>query len=273
MTGDDNNWGLPQRRHKGFCRICCSFADMTFEHIPPKVALNRNTVRSVSYATWSQHDDIREFPTAGSRQHQKGTGGYVLCERCNNTTGRLWVKEYGRWASGIGSELQRHGPLPEPPPGAHHRLKVRIADVYPGRFARQVLAMLLAVSGGPAPSANNPPVQRILLEGAAELPGDLRMFMRFYVGPHIRLLPITGSLNLKTRSTEVSVEMAFPPFAFVGIVSGEPREEHGLEITDWTELGARAKCNVELDLPVGFGFTPFPGDYRTAQQIISQRSA
>lgn len=270
MTNDEN-WGLPQVRHRGFCRLCCTLDEMTFEHLPPKVAGNRSTVRSVSYATWSNHGDIRGFPSSGWTQQQKGTGGFVLCARCNNSTGRHWAGEYGRWAVAIGSELQRHGPLADPPAGAHHHLNVKMAGVYPGRFARQVLTMLLAVSGGPTTSAQNPQVQSIVLEGATRVPGHIRVFMRFYAGPHIRLLPITGAMNLKSRRIEVSVELAFPPFAFVGVVSGVPhKDDPGLEITDWTQLAVDDRCNVELDLPIGFGFTPFPGDYRPAEKIISE---
>ncbi|MFA9445130.1 hypothetical protein [Egicoccus sp. AB-alg6-2] len=95
--------------------------------------------------------------------------------------------------------------------------------------------------------------------------------MRFYAGPHIRLLPIMGAMNLRSRRIEVSVELAFPPFAFVDVVSGVPhKDDPGLEITDWTQLAGDDRCNVELDLPIGFGFTPFPGDYRPAEKIISE---
>lgn len=265
---------LPQRRCRGFCRVCCRFEQMTFEHLPPKAAGNRQTVRSVPYEVWSGHGDLRSFPDRGWSQQQKGTGGYVLCGRCNSTTGTRWVPEYGDWARMGQAVLAEAGPFAERlPAGAHECVRFGFKGVYPGRFARQVLTMLLAASGGPTTAAKNPEVQQIILEGACKLPGDVRVFMRLFVGPGIRLLPISGAIDLSTMTREVSMEVAFPPFAFVAVVGGEPRDDLGLEITDWSEMDPDEPLAVKFELPVGHGYTPFPGDYRPVGQIEDEASA
>ena len=237
---------------------------MTFEHIPPKGAGNRVPVRSARIDEWLAQGSPREFPQGGVVE-QRGTGGYVLCSECNNLTGRRFGREYQNWAAGGMRVWQQLDRLAVRPPA----VRIAASDVYPGRFARQVLTMLVAVSGNSHTSESNPEIARILLEGAKSLPGDLRIFMSLYAGPGVRHLGLTAALNLRRREPQVLMEVAYPPFAFVGLVSGEPSQELGTEITDWTEVGVETTCNVAFALQVGSGHTPWPADYRSRDDIDS----
>lgn len=149
-------------------------------------------------------------------------------------------------------------------------IDVELADVYPGRFARQVLATLTSASGSHHLSARNPEIARILLQQSCELPGQLRMFVALYRGPRIRMLPPMASINLRQRKPELLMEVAFPPFALTGLLSGPVPENAGLEITDWTEMNFSRRVNARLRFPDGYGWTPFPNDFRSIEEIERQ---
>lgn len=258
---------FPQERGVGFCRVCTTLTAMTFEHVPPRVAGNDSRAKAVTLDVWLKADNLREFPKRDWTQHQRGVGGYVLCERCNNRTGHLYAREYGEWAS-RGHEVlgQTRGARDPVPVGKVDGVKFRYLKVHPGRFVRQALTMVLAVSGGPSLSGRNDAVQRILLEGSQELPGDLRLFMTLYRGPNVRLSGPMAALDLRSKTPTVTVEVAFPPYALTGLLEGQPKASWGCEITEWCEVSPRAEASVEFLLPVAYGYTPFANDYRSLAQ-------
>lgn len=246
--------------------MCCELRQMTFEHIPPKGAGNKVPVRLTPIEDWLARESPREVPQSGPIA-QKGAGGYVLCGECNNRTGR-YGREYQPWAADGMRLLQGLDRIAIRPP----YVGVVGSDVYPGRFVRQALTMLVAVSGNTHTSASNPEIAPILLEGRRALPGDLRIFMSLYQGPGVRHLGVTAAMDLRRREPQVLMEVAYPPFAFVGLVSGEPTPELGAEITGWTEVGIDTSANVQLSLQVASGHTPFPADYRPLEQIEREAS-
>lgn len=89
-------------KHEGYCRICNKFGNLTFEHIPPKCALNDTEARVYTGDSFLQlMCDPNRYPweTNGVKYKslQKGLGDYTLCESCNNITGELYGEEYKRW--------------------------------------------------------------------------------------------------------------------------------------------------------------------------------
>ena len=266
VTSDE--FGLPQQRIRGACRICGEVGDLTFEHIPPKAAGNNQTVRSVPLDRWAAHGRPGEFPRHGWRQHQRGTGGYVLCGRCNSLTGRRYVPHFVELANWTLASLSGKGiwSLPEAAVESAD-VAISVDPVRPGALGRQVLAMLLAVSGTAETAAKRPITRRILLEDYPAAPTDLRVFMTLYRGPGIRVLPVSAMVNLRLRQPQVITEVAFPPFAFIGLLAGPADPKFGVEITEWTELPSSSSAGLRLRLPVSSGHTPFPADYRSLARV------
>lgn len=263
-----DHFGLPQRRVRGGCRICGEVHHLTFEHIPPKSAGNNQTVRSVPLDRWITDGAPGQFPRHGWTQQQKGTGGYVLCGRCNNFTGRHYVPDFVEFANAAIALMAREGiwTLPDVAADAS-TIEFTAQGIRPGVLARQVLTMLLAVSGSPEVAAQRPLTRRIILEDYPAALSDLRMFMTLYRGPGIRVLPTSAMFSLAVREPQTVVEVAFPPFAFVGLLSGPADPKFGAEISDWTELPSPMTANVLLRPPIASGHTPFPADYRSLTRI------
>ena len=75
----------------GICHICGKHCKLTFEHIPPRDALNKGPARMMS-----GDELIKKYRGEQSRyrNQQKGMGRYSLCSSCNNNTGQWYAPAY-----------------------------------------------------------------------------------------------------------------------------------------------------------------------------------
>ena len=70
------------------------------------------------------------------------------------------------------------------------------------------------------------------------------------------------------------MEMAYPPFSFLCVIGSNVAEPGiGLMMNDWTAEDPSKRCAFEGYVRLGFGWTPFPGDYRTKASILAERDS
>jgi hypothetical protein len=130
------------------CRLCGEERQLTFEHIPPRAAYNRGRVSMLGIEDWLAHDANPGGPEPRRQILQRGSGAYSLCADCNNHTGRLYVPELSAWVHSGANALFGESDL-----AARYRdrrdtvyAEMTIQGCKPGRFAKQVATMLLAMS-------------------------------------------------------------------------------------------------------------------------------
>ena len=71
----------------GKCHLCGKYAELTFEHVPPKSANNKDRAKLL---TGKEIFDTKKLRTGESLRYinqQQGAGNYTLCKECNNNTG------------------------------------------------------------------------------------------------------------------------------------------------------------------------------------------
>ena len=78
---------------------------------------------------------------------------------------------------------------------------------------------------------------------------------------------MAGNVDLYTGATRIVSEVAFPPFSIVMAFDSPPPEAplgriNGLRLVDPDDV-----VDVRLRLVIGEGHTPFPGDYRTRDEV------
>lgn len=258
---------FPRVPREGKCRICGEWAQLTREHIPPRSTQPIDRARAPTFEDWFRHDEL-DLPDAGP-VIQGGVSGFILCERCNNWTGTNYGLEYQIWARGAAAVLTSLGVSLEELDSRdkYTFVNLRLVDVYPGRFVRQVLAMMLSVSGSCDLSERHSTIRNLVLGGPPEsLPEQLRLFMTLYAGPAVRFAGgpfgqaiYDGVTGIWTRC----IEVAFPPFAFQLILDGDAERASGVEMSELSACDAdrTQTCQIE-GLLVGFGHTPYPLDYR-----------
>lgn len=79
----------------GICCLCGLKKKLSFEHVPPKSALNNKLVYI---------QNIEQISDTNSKIYQtksrspRGFGGYTLCESCNSNTGKWYANDYADFA-------------------------------------------------------------------------------------------------------------------------------------------------------------------------------
>ena len=102
---DTLNAFVPADRHTGPCRLCGQVATLTFEHIPPHAAGNDQPARGILSLPMLTSDAPLVFPRSGWTPSQRGVGGYVLCDPCNNMVGTRYVPEYAAFATALRAQV------------------------------------------------------------------------------------------------------------------------------------------------------------------------
>jgi hypothetical protein len=111
-------------------------------------------------------------------------------------------------------------------------------------------------------------VRFVLNKESRQFPPDIDMCRALYRGPLARVTGATGKLEVATRSTEIVSEVAYPPFALRLISNSGPAGRLG-SISHFSNYGFGNRADLSLTVVVGEGHTPYPGDYRTKEQVLS----
>lgn len=211
----------------------------------------------------------------GGRIEQRGAGGVVLCQRCNNNTGSWYGNELIR-AAGAGARILRETPLNEldqrlePTFGEVHFRQQPGIGPHPLRLIKQIVTMLLATSPLSFSQANPALGDFVLDRERIGLPDRYQFYLALFAGPGARTTGVSSRLDLHTQRIDVLVEVAYPPFAYVMTVDSAEGAVETSNITRFVDVGYNQMADLEMDMLIGFGHTAFPADYRTAAMIAHE---
>ncbi len=264
---------FPRGPRMARCRICGEERDLTEEHIPPRGSYNKQRVRSVAIESVIGRQDL-DVPDEG-QVVQGGVSGFTLCGPCNNLTGR-WGREYQLWA-GVFMHLLRSQPKLPPEvdeePGFPAFSEVVLKDLYAGRFVRQVLSMMLTISGSADLGDRIPDLRELVLGGAPRpLPNPLRLYFLLYGSGNGRYAGgPRGQAWMSSGVVRRVLSIDFPPMAFLMVLEGPEIDDLGVDISALTEWAVDRQSDVQFEnLPLGFGNKPWPADYRTKGQMRAE---
>lgn len=272
---------LPRGSVSGRCRLCGKTGKLTKEHIPLFASGNKSRHNVLTLDDWLK-DGIDENPESKHLIEQGGIFGYTLCGSCNSFTGKHYGNEYKKWVqkaeeiiSGFGSGIiprlnKEIGPFAkEVTFGSKEK-----GSIKPGAFVRQVLSGMCSLSGAWNLAERYPVLRRIILEQATEsLPKGIELGMSLYVGPKVRICGPQLRVDQKTETWRWCQEIAFPPFAFLLVIASNKKEPGiGLMINDFSVLTPVKEQYFSGVIEIGFGWSPYPGDYRSQATIIAGRS-
>jgi len=265
MTGGENR-----------CRVCRVNPADTFEHVPPRKALNDQPTQVYGLMDWLAAEE--SAPLTGGRIEQRGSGGLYLCGRCNNNTGSWYGKELAVAASS-GARILRKANLDEldqllDPMYAAVKFKQSATGPHPLRFIKQVVTMLLAVSPVSFSDANPDLADFVLDRERTGLDPKYQFYLALFAGPRARTVGGAIKLNVYTGESVFMVEVAYPPYAYLMTVGADTDTAvPTVNITGFVNVGYNQRADVELEMLVGFGHpeAAMPGDYRTRAMIERDR--
>ena len=256
------------------CRVCRSAqAKLSYEHVPPRSAFNEDPTTAYGLAEWLARED--DGTMTGGRIEQRGAGARTLCERCNNNTGSWYGNELALAARAgarilLGAPLKEFDTITEP---RYARVKIKQTDRHPHplRFIKQVVTMLLATSP-PQLAMGHPELGDFVAARARTgLPGRYQFYLSLFAGPNARSTGVAGRFDMERNRCDTLVEVAFPPYAYVMTIDSEPDAIQTCNITEMVNVRYDQRADLELDLLIGFGHTPYPADYRTTAMVERAR--
>lgn len=245
----------------GYCSICGKYGELSFEHIPPKNALN-NAVAKV-YSGTELVKKVRGQEAKYSIQ-QKGMGKYSLCEECNNNTGTWYAPTYNLIAKATAWELKQHEPLIH---GDIFAFKTR--SFHALAFVKQVIAMFCSTI--PFEEVTRLNFNNFLLKkeetNVAKDLFDLRIFLtNIETGSY--MTGICFPICLDKKSNEITsyyvAELGTYPFGFIlNLDPSNPIEygaslmplldaEYGVEYELEWKLQYLEKASIKMPLPMQF---------------------
>jgi hypothetical protein len=144
---------------------------------------------------------------------------------------------------------------------------------HPLRFIKQVLTMLLATSPIELSLAHPELGDFVLDRDRTGLPDRFQFYLVLFAGPMARTTGVAGVLDVERDRLETLVEVAFPPYAYVMTIdSPDQTAIPTSNITGCVNVGYDQRADMDNDLLLGFGHTPWPADYRTAAMIERDRA-
>ena len=140
----------------------------------------------------------------------------------------------------------------------------------PLRFLKQCVAMVMGTNA-PGFAEIHPALQKFVLDvNEKNLPDKYDVYLTLFRGPRARTTGVAGNIDLYRGTTRVMSEVAFPPFGIIMAFDSPPPETAFGRINPLRQFGPDDVADVRLELLIGEGHTPFPGDYRTRDEVERQ---
>ena len=257
------------KRPKGRCSICGCESELTFEHIPPRMAFNSRPARPVSGEEIFKEEylcDDNRMPWDTSGMHyenqQQGMGKYSLCQKCNNNTGHWYGDSYVRFARTVHDVMGSH--LPE------DSTAVVFKGVYPLRLIKQILAMFCSLASLNDPKMED--IRRFVLDknavGIDKTKYKLCMYFTNtmcmkYSGVTVKMCDVGGNIEVM-----VMMEVTAYPLGF--ILYFDPTETwkyKGLDITECADYEYEDIAEITFPWKIMEMNDIYPESFRSKEEI------
>lgn len=252
---------MAKKENIGPCHICGKIAKLSFEHVPPQSAFNK---RPLVYADIETLLKTPNLEIEKGKIHQKGSGGYTLCERCNNLTGAWYGNAFVDWAY-QGMQILHYT---RNKPSLYYNF-----HLFPLRVIKQIVCMFFSSNSSTFRDIHPHLEQFVLNKDKKYLTPEIRLFVFYSIGDRSRSAGVTGLLRgIDTANTQMHTfsEITFPPFGYVMTINTEPPDARLFEITHFANYGYDTWRSLSLQLPILPIYTYFPGDYRSAEEVTQQ---
>jgi len=237
----------------GICRLCKKHTKLSFEHIPPRVAFNKNTrFYSISQEEFIKSENFLEYKPKGIVQ-QGGLGYYTLCKECNSFLGASYVKSFAKWANlGMSLNLKYNCDFYE----------ITALNQNPIRILKQIISMFICMNEPWFTEEYPELLDFIKNPDQKELPAKYKIYNYLNNEGEIR--------NYKwayTNTYGAVCELAFPPFGYVLNIDNPNEISHLTNITDFKNYPDSRDNNFKITLLKHPTYLPIPLDYRGKAEI------
>ncbi len=245
----------------GACLLCNQDKELTFEHIPPKSAFNRN-IRYYDIphdVFWNNLTDCVVGEKKFGKKKQTPFGENCLCEKCNSFLGSTYVKDYKNMAQACLSMLNKY-------PNALHFEFLIPNYINLINFIKQVVAIFICSNDHSFAKRHEELREFVMNKDSRQIPEKYQIYMYL----NNEGFPRHGVISFHNIVGQIC-EFTYPPYGFVLSIDNETckpdyrlanithfKNFHGIEKTEKMFLGLNK-------LPTWY---PLPLDYRTTSKIL-----
>ncbi len=229
--------------HNGICHICGKKGELTFEHIPPKKALNWARAK-----TYNGYEALKKSQGAPAKycNSQQGMGKPTLCQSCNNNTGAWYAQAYCDFAMDVFKSLYKIKPL------VHGDIvKFRFNNCPALQVVKQVVAMFCSLLS--YQDVHRLGFDKLLLERDCNTIDknkfDLRMYLTSIKNGQVMCGPTALRYNKNgIIQTQLVSDLSVYPFGFILNLTPHIPVYDGGSIMEMFNLNYDDKCEFELTL-------------------------
>ncbi len=243
---------------KGICRLCGEDTDLSFEHVPPKTASNKNTkYTSVDFEDYIKiKDPLKEKPKGQIKQG--GIGYNSFCKRCNSFLGSHYVPAYKRWVQG-GFEILKDTEF--------YPHKYLIKEVEPLKILKHIISMFLAINREWYLKSYPELAEFVQNPESKILPNRYRVFTYLTRAEKLRYMHHVVHGSLSTGVAIKCSEIAFPPYGCVITMDFDGDLKYLNDITKFKEFDFNSTTDLTINMFQLPTYMPFPLDYRSKEKV------
>lgn len=214
----------------GYCHICGSYGELTYEHIPPEAALNKN--KAIIY---TGDNVIKRYKGEKSKyiSRQQGMDKFSLCKECNSKTGSWYAAQYSDVAKEVALGLYKMKPL------NHSEVVEQLFRDFPALpFIKQVITMLCSLL--PIDEVKRLGFDKLLLKQDSNIVDTSLFDLRIYLTPlnvgQLMVGPASVCVK-KDDGIEVKevVDLGAYPFGFILNLTPQYPINYGTSIMNFLE--------------------------------------
>ncbi|WP_284653500.1 hypothetical protein [Flavobacterium terrisoli] len=247
-----------KRTKIGICKLCKQEKELTYEHIPPQSAFNRNT-KFYRLETTEYFKNAKEYVEGNlkpkSRKEQGGVGDYCLCGNCNGYLGSKYVREYKRLAEISYSIITQY-------PDAKC-YEFDISEINLLKFIKQIIAIFICSNNVSFTKNYQGLIEFVLNENSNYLLERYKLYMYLNHEGNLR----SGNLSY-TNLHGAICEFTYKPLGFVLNIDNPNQIMELSNITDFKKFNPFAKYSeIMIRLNKYPTIYPFPMDFRSQEKI------
>jgi hypothetical protein len=221
------------RSKEGTCALCGKEGKLSFEHVPPQSAFNNSPV----FLKTPVHLFGEGNQLYGKKMRSnRGSGGFTLCEECNNKTGSWYASDFADFVH-QGMKIIRGTQSP-------NRKVEGIYKIKPLNVLKQILTMFLSIDKTGHLRSNPDLVNFILHKEYTKLPFIYNVYLYSTLSVKSRMLGFCWVAG-DTKGMQKWSEISFKPFGYFLTEESLPPNEHVLNISGFG--------NYSYDQEVSFG--------------------
>lgn len=243
---------------KGICHLCGEDTNLSFEHVPPKVAYNKNTKYiSIKFEDYiNSRNLLKEIPKGKTKQG--GIGYNSFCINCNNFLGSNYVNPYFKWAN-AGVKLLADSEFAA--------VYFEINEIEPLAILKQIISMFLAINDKNFLKTFPELSEFVLNKNIKELPEKFQVYTYLTRAERVRYIERVVHGDFKSGKIVNCSEIAFPPFGYVLTFENDLNLKYLNNITQFKNYDFEEKANLKMTLVQLPTYTILPLDYRSKEKL------